>query len=331
MSAAPILLTAGEPAGIGSDCILLARLHAPDAFENVCVCAPIEWLSERAALLDVDVPLVEVDAPRARPEALACWNPCVEPGSVTAGHPRKDTAAAVIGCIEAAARACLDGRAAALVTGPIDKSVLRDAGFDFPGHTEFLAHLAGVRRVVMMLASESLRVALITTHMALREVPDALDEDGVFETLLITARELERRFGIANPGLALCALNPHAGEAGHFGDEEQRILAPAVRRARAEHVNASGPWPADSLFAAERRKDFDAIVCCYHDQALIPLKALSFGDAVNVTLGLPFIRTSVDHGTALERAGTGEVSYSSLVAALTMARAMQSRPTERQS
>ena len=335
MPLTPIVVTVGEPAGIGPDCILLAWKHRPEAFENACVCTPAAWLAERAALLGMSPgaapPLVDVDGPEAAPGAIACWNPGVEPGQVAPGQPSPATAPAVIGCIEAAARACMDDRAAAMVTGPIDKSVLRDAGFDFPGHTEFLAHLAGVPRVVMMLASDALRVALVTTHMALRDVPGALDEQGVLETLAITARELERRLGIERPRLALCALNPHGGEAGHFGDEEIRVLAPAARRAREAGLDVTGPLPADSLFAAGRREAFDAIVCCYHDQALIPLKALSFGDAVNITLGLPFVRASVDHGTAPERAGTGEVSYSSLVAALEMARAMRSRQAEKPS
>ncbi len=331
MPLAPLLVTVGEPAGIGPDCVLLAWKNRPDLFVDACICAPPEWMDGRAAALGVDARIEETNAPRVGGECLLCWNPGVSPGRVTAGAPAAATASAVVGCIEAAARACMAGRAAAMVTGPIEKAVLRDAGFDFPGHTEFLAHLAGAPRVVMMLASRTLRVALMTTHLALRDVPDALSVECVLDTLRITDHDMQRRFGIARPRLGLCALNPHGGEAGHFGDEEARVLAPAVRRAREAGLDVTGPLPSDTLFAPGRRDDFDAIVCCYHDQALIPLKALSFGEAVNVTLGLPFVRTSVDHGTALDRAGTGEVSYSSLVAALDMARAMQPEQMEKPS
>jgi len=210
-----------------------------------------------------------------------------------------------------------------MVTGPIEKAVLRDAGFDFPGHTEFLAHLADDSPFVMMLASDALRVALLTTHMALADVSAALSINETVQCLRIVHNDLQVRFAIKAPRIGLCGLNPHAGEAGHFGREEIDVLIPAAEQARRTGINVRGPLPADTLFSAAMRSDFDAIVCCYHDQALIPIKALSFGEAVNITLGLPFIRTSVDHGTALDRAGSGKVSYSSLVAAIECARFMQ--------
>jgi len=216
----------------------------------------------------------------------------------------------------------MEKKACAMVTGPIEKSVLRDAGFGFPGHTEFLAYLANVSEVVMMLASCELRVALLTTHMALADVPSSLNVEDTLETIRITHFNLLHSFNIAHPKLALCGLNPHAGESGHFGREEIDILQPAAEQARSSGIDVIGPLPADTLFAAANRKKLDAIVCCYHDQGLIPLKALSFGDAVNITLGLPFIRTSVDHGTALNRAGSGKISYSSFTAALHLARNM---------
>ncbi|MDQ6959773.1 MAG: 4-hydroxythreonine-4-phosphate dehydrogenase PdxA [Mariprofundaceae bacterium] len=323
----PILITPGEPAGIGPDCVVLAFQSDPEAFTGTCVCAPATWLKDRAGMLGIQVAIHEVHAPETSSHGLVCWNPGVDTCMnkfpvVTPGTPRKETASAVITCIKAAAMACMEKKARAMVTGPIEKSVLRDAGFDFPGHTEFLAHLANVPKVVMMLAGRELRVALLTTHMALADVPAVLNVEDTLETLRITHLNLLRFFGIAHPKLALCGLNPHAGESGHFGREEIDILQPAAEQARRTGLDVIGPLPADTLFTAANRKMLDAIVCCYHDQGLIPLKTLSFGDAVNVTLGLPFIRTSVDHGTALDRAGSGKVSYSSLMAALHLARDM---------
>jgi len=324
---APLLITLGEPAGIGPDCVLLAFQADPDAFAGTCVCAPVNWLSNRADILGLSISIREVDTPEASSHTLHCWNPCAHVGidtscPITPGVPRSETASAVIACIEAAARACIQKDACAMVTGPIEKSVLRDAGFDFPGHTEFLADIAGVSKVVMLLASRELRVALLTTHMALTDVSGALNIADTLETLRIIHHDLKHRFGIHHPALALCGLNPHAGESGHFGREEIDILHPAAEQARCDGLNVAGPMPADTLFSAATRKQFDAIVCCYHDQGLIPLKTLSFGDAVNVTLGLPFIRTSVDHGTAQDRAGTGDISYSSLMEALSLAKDM---------
>lgn len=326
---APLLLTLGEPAGIGPDCVLLAFNAHPELFDNITIAAPRLWLSKRAKELGININIVESRSLKSVGEAgkLLCWNPLPEEvafGSVTTGRTSASTAAAVIGCIESAAHACLKGEASALITAPIEKAVLRDSGFDFPGHTEFLAGLAGRERVVMMLASNHLRVALLTTHMPLKDVPGALTVEDVTATLRITHHGLQRRFGLPSPGLALCGLNPHAGEQQHFGDEEATILNPAVHQVKQEGIDVAGPLPADTLFSPQLRKEYDAIICCYHDQGLIPIKALSFGDAVNITLGLPFIRTSVDHGTALDRAGTGKVSYSSIMEAIRMARLMLS-------
>jgi 4-hydroxythreonine-4-phosphate dehydrogenase len=328
----PLLVTVGEPAGIGADCILRAWQQHPEAFSNAIISAPASWLHERAGQIGVAARIQEHDElakAQATGAMLRCWNPL--PGdiasrseyeSVRPGQPSLATAGAVIHCIESAARACLNKEAAALVTGPIEKAVLRRSGFGFPGHTEFLAHLAADSDFVMMLASEQLRVALLTTHLALRDVPAALSTAATLDCLRIVHREMRHRFGIDAPRLGLCALNPHAGEQGHFGREEIEILAPAAAAGRREGIDASEPLPADTIFSAAMRKNFDAIVCCYHDQALIPIKALSFGNAVNVTLGLPFIRTSVDHGTALDRAGSGQASYNSLLAAIRMAKQM---------
>jgi len=328
LSQLPILITAGEPAGIGPDCIALAWADDPEQLRDTCICAPKAWLQDRASRLGIDIPLREVASPEASVTSLNCWNPLPEDaviGPVTTGRTTSRTAAAVIECIRAAAEACMQGRAAAMVTGPIEKAVLRDTGFCFPGHTEFLAHLAGDAPFVMMLAGDALRVALLTTHLPIAEVPSALSPEGTLQCLRIVHRDLRERFGIEKPRIALCGLNPHAGEAGHFGNEEIRVLAPAAEQAKSEGIDVSLPLPADTLFSPSMRSGFDAVVCCYHDQGLIPIKALCFGEAVNITLGLPFIRTSVDHGTALDRAGSGKVSYSSLVAAVRSATLMATR------
>jgi len=326
----PILLTLGEPAGIGPDCALRAFASMPQAFDGVLVVAPVSWLSERARDCRLDIGIQTVDALQyPSSSGLHCWQPTSGANNAPApGKPDNANSQTVIDCIRIAAQQCLHGHARAMVTGPIDKSVLHRAGFDFPGHTEFLASLAGGASVVMMLASQTLRVALLSTHLALKDVPEALSIEQTEAALTITAHAMQSRFGIREPRLALCALNPHAGERGIFGQEESLILSPAVKRACAKGLNVTGPLPADSLFAPKQRAHYDAIICCYHDQALIPIKALSFGEAVNVTLGLPFVRTSVDHGTALDRAGRDEVSYSSLVAAIEMARLMSKEASD---
>jgi len=332
----PSLITVGEPAGIGPDCILRAFSQHPQAFQHCIIVSPANWLEDRARAINIPVQfkafssLHEASSYKPGPHELCLWNPIPDHlrGTVTAGVPSASTSHAVIGCIESATRACLADDAQALITGPIEKAILKRQGFQFPGHTEFLAHLSRREHVekttdfVMMLASDTLRVALLTTHMAISEVPDALSIEGTLDCIRIVDHDLKQRFGIREPRLGLCGLNPHAGEQGHFGKEEIEILAPAARIAATEGVNITEPLPADTLFSANNRKNFDAIICCYHDQALIPIKALSFGDAVNVTLGLPFVRTSVDHGTALGLVGSQDVSSTSLLAAISMARDM---------
>ena len=336
----PLVITVGEPAGIGPDCIIRAWSGHKDTFEHSIIAAPANWLQERIELIDIDIPIREFDSideailntSSGPVKELICWNPLSAQNAypVIAGNPSQRTANAVVHCIEEAANACLHGKAAALVTGPIEKAVLHSAGFKFPGHTEFLAHLSAVSMqqpdkqsdFVMMLASDQIRVALLTTHMALRDVPNALNTSATLKCLQIVDHDLRSRFGIETPRLALCALNPHAGEQGNFGREEIDILAPAAQQARDYGLNVTNPLPADTVFSANMRQAYDAIVCCYHDQALIPLKTLSFGEAVNITLGLPFIRTSVDHGTALDRVGAEDVSCTSLLAAIHMARQM---------
>ncbi len=339
-SVKPLLLTIGEPAGIGSDCVLQAMYERPDAFKGVVVAAPVEWLKARREELGVDVALEAFSslsaavACSAAGGVICCWNPLSEDiaiGPVCAGKTSPVTAEAVIGCIRAAAECCLDGDAEGMVTGPIEKAVLKNSGFAFPGHTEFLASLARARMgeefltgtdFVMMLASERLRVALLTTHVALHDVAALLSQPLVLDTIRIVHADLQKRFGIAKPRLALCALNPHAGEQGHFGREELDILAPAAAEARALGIDIGDPMPSDTAFSPPIREQFDTMICCYHDQGLIPIKALSFGESINITLGLPFIRTSVDHGTALTLAGTGKASCSSMLEALLLGRKM---------
>ena len=235
------------------------------------------------------------------------------------GRPDARNAAAVTEAIEIAVSACLKDEAAALVTAPIHKSVLNEAGFPFPGHTEFLAHLTGARRAVMMLASDKLRVVPLTIHMPVAEVPKAISKQAVFDTGEIILTALRREFGILNPRLAVAGLNPHAGEDGMLGPEDASVIAPAIAALVARGFHVRGPLSADTLFHEEARKNYDAALCMYHDQALIPIKTLSFWDGVNVTLGLPIVRTSPDHGTALDIAGLGKADPRSMIAAVQMA------------
>jgi len=325
-----ILLTVGEPAGIGPDCILRAWQDDANLFDDVIIVAPACWLRTRAAEIGIAVHISEYSCLPSRADGdLHCWNPLPQHKGTTvlAGKPAPATAAAVIDCIRQAAQSCLRHEAAAMVTAPIEKAVLRDAGFRFPGHTEFLAALAGDVPFAMMLASDRLRIALLTTHVALQDAPALLTTAHSLQVIRIVQHDLQKRFGIDKPRLALCALNPHAGEQGHFGEQERTILQPAVEQARQAGIDIAGPIAADTAFSPAIRTQFDTIICCYHDQGLIPLKTLSFGEAVNITLGLPFIRTSVDHGTALDKVGSSEVSHSSLAAAITMARDMAARQT----
>jgi 4-hydroxythreonine-4-phosphate dehydrogenase len=233
-----------------------------------------------------------------------------------AGKPDPRNNGAVTQAIERAVRACLEGEAAAVVTAPINKDVLHRSGFEFPGHTEFLGALTGVKRPVMMLASDRLRVVPLTIHMPLADVPHAISTASIVEAAEITLSALARDFRVANPRLAIAGLNPHPGE---FGKEDVQIVAPAVEQLKAKGHDVRGPLPADTLFHEEARKTYDAALCMYHDQALIPIKTLSFWDGVNVTLGLPIVRTSPDHGTAFDIAGTGKADPRSMIAAIKMA------------
>ena len=331
MAAHPtIAITAGEPAGIGPELVArLAQRHEAKPFPaRLVVLGDAELLAARAARIGASVHYARYDPLAFAPfgSAIAIWHqPLAAP--TVAGHPDPTNALAVLATLEAACDACREGTFAALVTGPVQKSAIQDAGIPFVGHTEFFAERTGTPRVVMMLVSgigaEALRVALVTTHLPLRAVPDAVTRKAIAETIAIVRRELAHRFGIAAPRIAVCGLNPHAGEGGHLGREEIDVVAPAIAAARADGTDVTGPLPADTVFVPDFARRFDAIVAMYHDQGLPVLKSVSFGHGVNVTLGLPFVRTSVDHGTALDLAGDAEraktADVGSLVAAVELA------------
>lgn len=322
----PLALTMGEPAGIGPDITLLAWLRRDELRLPPFYClGDPDLLAERARALPHPVPIAEA-TPAGAVSVFATALPVVPlrtPVQVVVGEPATPNAAAVLESIDRAVDDVRAGIASALVTNPIAKKALYDAGFHHPGHTEYLAELAtrwgASYRPVMMLAGPELRTVPVTVHVPLRAVPGDLSGALIVETARIVAAELASRFGIAAPRLAVAGLNPHAGEGGSIGDEDERIVRPAVERLRSEGVDARGPLPADTLFHPAARAGYDAALCMYHDQALIPVKTIAFDDTVNVTLGLPFIRTSPDHGTAFDIAGRMTARPDSLAAALRMA------------
>ena len=296
-----LAITVGDPAGIGPEVVAAAlRAIAPEDAEFV-VYGDIDAVRGAGGLLD-GVATRAIASARVRP-----------------GHPDPAAAAGIILAIQTAARDCLSGSLAALVTAPISKQVIAAGGFSYPGHTELLEETCGAGRAVMLLVGRGLRVGLATIHCALRDVPERLSSAGISEVLVIMHADLERRFGVRAPRIAVCGLNPHAGEAGRFGDEEARVIAPAVESACARGIAASGPHAADSLFHRAVAGEFDAVLAMYHDQGLGPLKTHAFGKAVNVTLGLPIVRTSVDHGTAFDIAGQGRADAGSMIEAVRLA------------
>jgi len=322
-----LALTLGEPAGIGPDLTLAIWLRRVELdLPPFYLIGDAGFLAQRASLLGLDIPLAVV-SPEEAVAAFARGLPVKPLGlSVTAaaGKPDASSAPAAIGSIRHAVDDVLAGRATAIVTNPVAKNVLYRSGFAEPGHTEFLARLAAEAtgkpvHPVMMLWSPELAVVPVTIHLPLRDVPGRVTSDLIVETGRIVARDLAARFGIARPRLAVAGLNPHAGEDGAMGGEDTAIVLPAVMRLQAEGIDAHGPLPADTLFNARARATYDVALCMYHDQALIPIKTLAFDNAVNVTLGLPFVRTSPDHGTAFDIAGGGRADPSSLIAALRLA------------
>ena len=325
--AKPVIgLSAGEPAGIGPDlCVLLARHDYP---AHLVVAADREVMQARARLLGIDADFAEFDPARpaeARPGQASLWHHAAAASTVP-GTLDPANSPYVLQCLDSLIGACRSGTMQALVTAPLQKSAIVAAGIPFTGHTEYLALQLGVRRVVMMLVGGGLRVALATTHLPLKDVPQAITRDNLGETLDILAHDLATRFHCPNPRILVAGLNPHAGESGHLGREEVEVIAPALDAARARGIDAVGPLPADTLFVPQQLAGADAVLAMYHDQGLPVLKMQSFGEGVNVTLGLPIIRTSVDHGTALDRAGTGRIERGSLNAAITLALQMIGSP-----
>ncbi|MBE7928340.1 4-hydroxythreonine-4-phosphate dehydrogenase PdxA [Pseudomonas saudiphocaensis] len=314
----PFVVTPGEPAGIGPDlCLLMAREAQP---HTLIAIASLELLKSRAELLGLDIQLLPVQ-PDAWPQtpapagSLYVWDtPLKAPAE--AGRLDPDNGPYVLETLTRAGRGCLNGTFAGMITAPVHKGVINEAGIPFSGHTEFLAELTHTEQVVMMLATRGLRVALVTTHLPLKDVASAITAERLERVTRILHADLVGKFGIARPRILVCGLNPHAGEGGHLGREEIEIIEPALARLRDEGIELIGPLPADTLFTPKNLEHCDAVLAMYHDQGLPVLKYKGFGAAVNVTLGLPIVRTSVDHGTALDLAGTGQIDTGSLQVAL---------------
>ena len=312
----PIALTCGDPAGVGPELSVKAWQKLGTQLAFFWIGDP-RHLPAGSAYIPIDDPS---EAPRATRQGLPVLaHPFPEPAAP--GRPDSRNAQAIIDSISRAVHLVQSGAASALCTAPINKKALQDgAGFRHPGHTEYLAALAGVDRVVMMLACDALRVVPTTIHIPLQDVAKMLTAELLRDTLRITEAELKSKFGVTKPRLAVAGLNPHAGENGLFGNgEEEKVILPAIEKMKEKGCDLTGPLPPDTAFTESRRKEIDAYVCMYHDQALIPVKALAFEEAVNVTLGLPIVRTSVDHGTALDIAWQGKADASSLKAAVNLA------------
>ncbi len=323
----PLALTMGEPAGVGGEITLKAWAARHEAaVPPFVVLDDPDRLSALAAKLGMAVPVRAVADPG---DAVALFDQALPVLPVRLGHPvvagtpDPVNGAAVIDSIDRAVALVQAGQAAAVVTNPIQKSSLYAAGFRHPGHTEYLAHLAGLtEEPIMMLAAADLRVVPVTIHVSVRDAVDLLTTDAIIHAGRVTAAALARDFGIERPRLAVAGLNPHAGEGGAMGREEIDVIAPAIAVLRADGIDVSGPRPPDTMFHAAARRGYDAALCMYHDQALIPVKTVDFDSGVNITLGLPFVRTSPDHGTALDIAGTGTANATSLIAALKTAEEM---------
>lgn len=321
-----LAITPGEPAGIGPDlCIQLAQ-NPPANIELVVIADPA-LLTDRAALLGLPLAIKPFDAAQAA-QATKSGQLSVQAvslsQSVTPGTLNVGNAEYVLQTLRTAVDLILRGDLDGLVTGPVQKSVINDAGIPFTGHTEFLADYCQQDLTVMMLATEGLRVALATTHLPLAEVPGAINKDLLIDIITILNTDLKSKFGIAEPRILVCGLNPHAGEGGHLGREEIEIIEPVLKLLREQQIKLTGPLPADTLFTDKYLANHDAVLSMYHDQGLPVLKFKGFGNAVNITLGLPIVRTSVDHGTALDLAGTGTANTGSLAYAIATAAEMVS-------
>jgi 4-hydroxythreonine-4-phosphate dehydrogenase len=325
----PLIVTMGDPTGIGPELILRCQQAGNLSRRPLLVAGDAQVLHATARSLGLKARLTSHGD-----EQRLCWNDQqlrirslshLNSENLRPGQPDSACGRAMADYVEWAIAACRSEKAAAMITCPINKAAINLAGCQFPGHTELLAARCGCSKVVMMLAGSRLRVSLVTTHTALCHVPALLSSAEIFHTIRITDESLRTYFGLPQPRLAVLALNPHAGEQGLFGDEEQRLIQPAIEQARRQGINLSGPHSADTLFYFAARGDYDAVVCMYHDQGLIPLKLLHFDDAVNLTLGLPIIRTSVDHGTAYDLVGTGRANIASLQAAIRLADQMATK------
>ena len=310
-----VAVSVGEPAGVGPD-LCLSSLADASALAQVWYYGCARTLQERAQLLGLEVSISAsgvwrqgamniIDLPFPLP---------VNPGQADSGN-----AQALLAALRRALDDCTEGRCQALVTAPVSKQIIQEAGVPFTGHTEWLAEATGADQAVMMLATKQLRVVLATTHLPLREVPDAITAEQLRRTLVITHQTLVEQFGIPSPRLLVCGLNPHAGEGGLLGREEIEVIAPVIKALAAQGYQVQGPIPADTAFIPSRLATADAIIAMYHDQGLAALKAVGFAEAVNITLGLPIVRTSVDHGTAFDLAGSGKADHTSLLAAIDMA------------
>lgn len=314
----PLYVTSGEPAGIGPDiCLSLA-----DRIDErpVVVLADIDLLKQRAELLNIDIELLEY---QGQAESSAQGQLYVEHvplnAEVVLGQLNAQHSVYVLEQLRRSADYAMQGKSVGVATAPVQKSIINEAGIHFSGHTEYYQEFAGVPRVVMMLATKTLRVALATTHLALRDVPDAITSERLHQVIDILIHDLKTKFRIDHPRILVCGLNPHAGEGGYLGMEEIEVINPVLESYRTQGINMSLSLPADTLFTPENLKDADAVLAMYHDQGLPVLKSQGFGEAINITLGLPFIRTSVDHGTALSLAGTGLAKSSSLHVAVDLA------------
>lgn len=317
MTVKRIAFTVGEPAGIGPD--LAIHLSQSAWPVEVVVLTDANCLKQRAEQLGLALTLHDYQPHQpAQPQAAGTLTllPCNYPAPVLAGQLNLDNASSVVASLERAAQGCLRGEFAAVVTGPVHKGIINDAGIDFSGHTEFFAQASNTEQVVMMLATAGLRVALVTTHLPLAGVASAITGELIEQVTQIVATDLQHKFAINKPRIVMTGLNPHAGEQGHLGREEIEIIAPAIARLQRQGIDISGPWPADTIFQPDYLKHADVVIAMYHDQGLPVLKYQGFGQAVNVTLGLPFIRTSVDHGTALDKAGRGTIHTGSAHLAL---------------
>ena len=322
-----LAVSAGDPSGVGPDVVVAAASGEWDS--ELVVFGDGDMLKERADLLGLPLNLETYDPAVSRRSGNGTLSlihtPLNEPAKP--GVAQVANADVVVDVLRACAKGCMEGDFDAMVTAPVNKAVISDSGTPFSGHTEFLAELTGAEKVVMLLASGDLRVALATTHIPLRQVADAIDEDELVDVLRVMNADLKAKFGLSEPRISVLGLNPHAGEGGHLGMEDIEVVGPAIEAARNSGVNAVGPLPADTAFNAKLRETTDAYLAMYHDQGLPVLKYASFGAAVNITLGLPIIRTSVDHGTAFDIAGTGKASAASFIEAVRVAESLARRST----